>query len=362
MSEFASQMDVSTWRYRTPGKPGEPGPVQPAPAPIEPGALTAQPGCLWESPKMPNTPFAWYRVRFDSLAERPGYWAAMFYLPDGTLLHQDHNSAVEASDTWAEREFCFRGKAGASEMTIIFWPRDGALHARRPHVERIGHPDAALWASGVHVAMPPVAYTPPPGRFARLPRTQRALREGGSFTFVMLGDSVVADAGNGPIDVLVERDHPGLDMRLVTSVSSGGGCRWYREANRVQSYVLDYEPDLLFIGGISHQGNPEPMRDVVRQVRAKSDCDIIVATPAPVPYYDPAKDQAPPPEWEGYPDRLAAMAEQESIVYLDLTTPFVEYLAQHDLPHMWAMRDSHHANVRGRQIVARIFQRFFTLP
>ena len=56
---------------------------------------------------------------------------------------------------------------------------------------------------------------------------------------------------------------------------------------------------------------------------------------------------------------MAKFAAEEKIGYIDTRKAFNEYLLAADKPYEIFIRDSLHANTRGRQIVARIFEAFF---
>ena len=135
------------------------------------------------------------------------------------------------------------------------------------------------WADRLYATLPPinVKAVPRPGK--RLDRSLQKLRDGQTLRIVMLGDSIINDTGNSPFDVLLERKYPKAKVEVITSVRGGGGCQYYKLENRVEQYVLQYRPDLLVIGGISNDG-PASVREVIHQVRAKQDPDILVMSGA----------------------------------------------------------------------------------
>jgi hypothetical protein len=109
------------------------------------------------------------------------------------------------------------------------------------------------------------------------------LRRGGKLSIVMPGDSICNDTSNSLYETLICRHYPKAKPRVITSVRGGTGCQYYQDENRVEDYVLRYRPDLLIIAGISHGYDVEAMRSVVRQVKAKSNCEILVLTGAITP-------------------------------------------------------------------------------
>jgi lysophospholipase L1-like esterase len=226
----------------------------------------------------------------------------------------------------------------------------------------------AAWADGHYATIPPVAFQPPANRWRRLPRTLKRLRSGGRLRIVMLGDSIVNDTGNSPYDVLLERVYPKARIEVVTSVRGGTGCPYYRDENRVKPHVLDYQPDLVLIGGISHGCDVEAVRSVVRQIRSACDAEILVLTGAVAPRAlqneNLAKEakkrgDANAPTIEEYQRNLAQMAREEKAPFFDIEEVWENYAETCGKPRAWFMRDTVHANERGRQVLARILERYF---
>jgi hypothetical protein len=50
----------------------------------------------------------------------------------------------------------------------------------------------------------------------------------------------------------------------ATCVSGGTGCWCFKTPERVQRYVLDFKPDLLIIGGISHRDDIDSVKGLCR--------------------------------------------------------------------------------------------------
>ena len=45
------------------------------------------------------------------------------------------------------------------------------------------------------------------------------------------------------------------NRRKITSVRGSTGCWYYKTPERIQTFVLDFEPHLVIIGGISQRGD-----------------------------------------------------------------------------------------------------------
>ncbi len=341
----------------------------------------------------PTTPFAWHRVALRAKVPPGAMIAAVSLDAAGKPLDADHHTGIDPSADWTEQVFCTRAKAGATHALIRVNPPSLADCVRDVAVEPVGRPAVAAWADALWSTMPPlppnVAQPPSAVQFSPF----RVTAEGGCATHtvrvVMLGDSIVNDTGNSPWEVLVERHHPGLRLEVVTSVRGGTGCWFYQREGRVKPYVLDHAPDLLMIGGISHNGDTEAIRAVIRQVRAAASAPrsesygVVQLRNSPAP--SEASGTCPPdvllmtgafgkdrdpralPDWSpaiapadgSYRSRLAALAADEGCGFLDLEGVWGAYLLATDRPYGWFMRDPVHANARGSQLLGRILQRFF---
>ncbi len=327
----------------------------------------------WKSPAFPVTPYEYYRLEFEAIAGGVEYVAAFFYDEEGQVLDADHYSSVDPCADWTRQTVCFRAKARAATCRVGFQPLTGEpYYVDDVSVSAVSRAEATAWADEVYAQIPPVlagrglrAPSPTGGSaVARvLPRTFARLQRRGTLRVVMLGDSIINDTGSSPWDLLVEREYPGARIEVVTSVGGSKGCWYYREENRVQSYVLDYRPDLVMIGGLSPRGDLEAIREVMRQVRAGGQAEIVLMTgmfgrdrdPRTRPVSLPLEDA----HSETYRQALGRLAEEEQAAFLDLSAAWSEYLLGLDTPYAYFMRDAVHANERGRALAARLIADFF---
>ena len=228
----------------------------------------------------------------------------------------------------------------------------------------VSRAEATAWADEEYGLIPPVKRTgETPVLPAALQRSMARLKRGGTLRVVMLGDSIINDTGSSPWELLVERAYPGARVEVVTAVSGSKGCWYYRDENRVQSFVLDYDPDLLIIGGLSQQGKLDAIRDVIHQVRAKSQPEILLMSGMFGKNEDPRTRPAALPIWDchskSYREALRRMAGQEGAAYYDLSAAWGEYMRTIDTPYDFFMRDAVHANDRGRALAARLIASYF---
>jgi len=215
----------------------------------------------------------------------------------------------------------------------------------------------------IYVSIPPIDYTPPQGRWTRIPQTMEKLQNGPSLKIVMLGDSIMGDTGSSQYERLLEREYPNCKVQRIMSLRGSTGCWWYKDENRVEDYVLKHEPDLLMIGGISQRGDVEAIRSVIHQVRAKQNPEIMLITPVFGHTNDPhIRNWTYEIDAEKYAYRaeLKQLAEEENCEFVDLTGEWWKYIQNSGKTYGWFMRDAVHANDRGFQILGRLLVRYLT--
>lgn len=215
----------------------------------------------------------------------------------------------------------------------------------------------------VYAAIDPIKYQPPAGRFANIPKTMAKLRDGGELRMVLLGDSIMGNTSGSQFELLLMRDYPKCKIVKIASLRSSTGCKYYREENRVQDYVLKHNPDLLVIGGISNGGDAEAVRSVVQQVRAKKpDTEVLLLTPVfgamkdeHIRTYTREIDAAHP----NFRFNMQKVAAEEKCAFFDMTGPWWQYIQESGKTYGWFMGDSVHANARGCQIIGRLLELWF---
>lgn len=226
-----------------------------------------------------------------------------------------------------------------------------------------GGMDPLARIENLYAGMKPVTWTPPATRWTNLDKTKAKLQNGPSLTMVMLGDSIIGDTSGSSFELLIGRDYPKCALKKVLSVRGSTGCWYYKEDNHVQEYVLQHQPDLLVIGGISQREDVESIRSVIHQCRAKlPGLEVLLITPVfGGPHDGNLKPLSPKPNprWDAYRTQLKSLAEEEKCGYFDMTDPWWEYLKASDYALDSFKRDPVHANDRGKQILGRLMQRFF---
>ncbi len=325
-------------------------------------ALVAEKG-WWASPRFNVEPLAYYRLQFQSMVEGKAFWGVVFYDDQGKLLDADHYSSIDPSQTWQAGDFRFRARLRAKTAQLRFQAIDAPVYIDEVQVTAASRPEVAKWADQLYRAEKPLMLDDAPRAGKNLARSLQKLRSGQTLRIVMLGDSIVADTGNSAFDVLLERAYPGARVEVITAVRSGTGCQYYQDENRVKPYVLDFQPDLVIIGGVSHQFDPQPVESVVKQIRAASDAEILLLSDAVTPAWLMARNfrgssKLPEAEAtariEGYRPALARIAEQQQAAYFDMRPLWDDYTASTRKHPLWLYRDVVHANARGKQLLARM--------
>ena len=214
----------------------------------------------------------------------------------------------------------------------------------------------------IQAGMIPGKFTPPKPDWTNLPRTRRILTEGGELNVLAMGDSIVADTMRSGWLAKLAEAYPKAKIRGTVYVRGGGGCQHYREEQRISKNVVPRKPDLMFIGGIS-QKDIESIRVVIGELRAAlPELEILLVTGA-FGSTDPRDPEAMAKAHHSgtgeYGVALKSLAAEQHCAFLDMTTPWVEYLLSAKVhPHLF-YRDRVHANEAGEQILSKILMAFF---
>lgn len=211
--------------------------------------------------------------------------------------------------------------------------------------------------------MPPGQFNRPPADWKFLHRTRRTLEEGGTLRLIAVGDSIVNDTMRSGWVGLLQEHYPKAKIEATAYVRGGGGCQHYKEEGRVAKYILPCNPDLVLIGGIS-QKDIASIREVIHQIRKalpQTEFLLFTGTFGTVDPRDKDALAAAPHSGTGlYGKQLKSLAEEERCAFLDMTSPWAEYIRSSGVhPHRF-YRDVVHANEYGEQILAKIMMAFWT--
>ncbi len=258
----------------------------------------------------------------------------------------------------------------------VTFPKEGALPAKYPPDVRIrdepAERDYYIFSSPcrslaqiaeIQAAMPKGQFTPPAPDWPPLRRTRQILTAGGELRLLALGDSIVNDTMRSGWVAKLAEAYPKARIQATVYVRGGGGCQHYKELNRIAANVIPRRPNLVVIGGIS-QRDIESIREVIHQLRAGlPEVEILLATGAfgTADPRDPESLAKTPHSGTGaYGQALMSLAAEEGCAYLDMTTPWAEYIRSAQVhPHLF-YRDVVHANEFGEQILAKTLMAFWT--
>ncbi len=286
---------------------------------------------------------------------------------------------ILAQDAAPKDRNTINSNANVSSMMAdspITFPKSGPLPPKyEPDVEVVEMPveqDYFLFASPARslAQINTIQAEMPTGKFGTIPqdwkylsRLRQKLQQGGDVHILGLGDSIINDIMRSGWVAKLREAYPKANIKATVYVRGGGGNRHYREEGRIQRYLVPLKPDLVFIGGISQRQDFESMKDVIDQIRAElPEVEFLLATGAfgSVDPRDPAAlAEAQHSGTSPYGKALQDFAKKEKAAYLDMTTPWAEYIKSSGLhPHLF-YRDRVHANEYGEQVLSKIMLAFF---
>ena len=267
-------------------------------------------------------------------------------------------------------------RADMEKDSPVTFPERGALPAKyppdRPSRQRespeegysiFGMPERSVeQIDKIQAEMPAGRFTAPRADWTHLRRTREVLNRGGKLHVMAIGDSIVNDTMRSGWLAKLSEAYPKAEITGTVYVRGGGGCQHYKAEDRIERFVVPRKPDLVFLGGISQQ-DIESIRDVIHQLRKSlPEVEILLAS-GTFGTADPrVEEELARARHSGtgeYGRQLAALAADERCAYLDMTTPWAEYIrSSGEHPHRF-YRDRVHANEYGEQILAKILMAYF---
>ena len=265
--------------------------------------------------------------------------------------------------------------ADMAKDSPVTFPKQGALPSKyppdRPGAREPAEKDYGIFSTPersleqiakIQAEMIPGEFTAPPADWPNLQRTRKILTEGGELRLLAMGDSIVNDTMRSAWVAKLQEAWPKANIKATVYVRGGGGCQHYKEEGRLAKYVIPRKPNLVFIGGIS-QKDIDSIRTVIRELRAAlPEVEILLATGTfgiADPRVPEELDQAAHSGTGAYGAALKKLAAEEKCAYLDMTTPWAQYIRSAKVhPHLF-YRDVVHANEFGEQILCKIMMAFF---
>ncbi len=211
--------------------------------------------------------------------------------------------------------------------------------------------------------MPEGQFEAVPTDWEALPQTEKILQEGGDLHILGLGDSIMNDIMRSGWVGKLQEAYPKAKIKANVYVRGGGACHHYREEGRVQKVIVPAKPDVVFIGGISQKGDIDSIREVIHQIRAGLPDSEILLGSGLFGGFDPRDEKKMATAQHSgigkYGAGLQKLAKEENCAYLNMTTPWMQYIQSSGKhPHIF-YRDRVHANEYGEQIASKILLSFF---
>ncbi len=316
----------------------------------------------WESEPIAVIPPQWHRLRFRVRAAGVAYWAAVFHDQQGAEL-PDHYDSIDASADWREVDGYFRAKDGAETARIRFQPiRGQLLEVAEVEVATASHAEVLAFADRCYATLPPITFTPESDRRQQLPETRQKLAAGQCVRCVTLGDSIMNDVQNSTWEVLVGRASAPGAIQVYSAVCGSKGCRYYLDPALFSGQIVARQPELVMICAMSGRTDYGSVRALLEKLRAESGAEVLLTTNPFAPDGDPRtlSHGMPASDLDAkLAETYANIARQAHAGFLDLYSAWRSYIGASELPYSHFMRDTHHANSRGREVVARMLAKYF---
>ena len=267
--------------------------------------------------------------------------------------------------------------AKMSDDSPVVFPKQGPIPAKYPadikvEVEKVEEgysifpsPCRSLaQIAQIQKELPAGSFTPPPAAWENLRRVRRILIEGGDLHIMAVGDSIVNDTMRSGWVAKLAEAYPKARIKATVYSRGGGGCQHFKENGRVAAQIVPRKPDLIFIGGIS-QKDMASIAEVIHQIRAGLPGAEFLLASGVFGSLDPRNPEAlaryPRASGSGpYGKALMQLAADERCSYLDMTTPWAEYIRSTKLHPYLFHRDAVHANEIGEQILSKVMMAFWT--
>ena len=310
--------------------------------------------------------FSYYELTFTASAKENCHWGVMFYDENNEAIVSDVYSSIYAGDNLKYKQVVY-GRENSVCLRPFFQSVNG-VKVFDLTVQKISSGEAAKWCDQLYSTLPQLEYTSPVNRLQLLSKTIQAMYTGKAYRIVMLGDSIINDTFNSNFQSLIKRAYPGSNLKFICSVRGSTGCWYYQQKEQFSKYVLEHKPDLLIIGGISQNEDIDAIHKVIEMTKKKNDCEILLLSgPLGIDWrkYDKENllQELAIQQWneDKFASEQKQLALSMEIEFINLAQIWNDYLGKSQKPWQWFHRDKVHGNDRGKQIVGRIFEKYFSL-
>ena len=309
--------------------------------------------------------FSYYELSFTASAKEDCHWAVMFYDNSNEAIVSDVYSSIYAGENLPYRQVVY-GRENCASLRPFFQSVNG-VEVRDLNIREISVAETATWCDELYSTLPPLGYTPSVERLKLLPKTIEAMQTGKPYRIVMLGDSIINDTFNSNFQALLKREYPDSDLEFICSVRGSTGCWHYQESEQFEKYVTELKPDLLIIGGISQNGDTDAIRKVIEMTKKQIDCEILLLSGPLGDDWREYDEENPALElseqkWQGstFALKKEQLAQELDVEFINLAQIWHDYLGKSQKPWQWFHRDRVHGDDRGKQIVGRILEKYFS--
>ncbi|MEM7683168.1 MAG: hypothetical protein AAF288_14545 [Planctomycetota bacterium] len=321
-------------------------------------------------------PSAYYRISVDARSDTPGQSVGLNFRwnEQTTADWQNYAAAVPGYAS------AFSDANAQARVRVVGRDTTG-LQVDNVRVQEITAVEAAYWGQQVRESLPAeITTTQYVQADNTIAGTLDKLNAGETVRVVMLGDSVVNDTAHSTWAAQVSSYFPG-QIQVIPSIRNGTGMQFYQGlvesedeglgavgASRLDATVLDYDPDLVILGGVSHGFDAAAYASVIDQLQAGSDTDILITSE--IGGYDYGQGEYLQDDWvydldasgDRFEDQLLALALDEGVGFADLRGTWGQFLldtqaAGEDPSDVY--RDPVHLNHLGQEVVGAALAQFF---
>lgn len=316
-----------------------------------------------------------------------GTWLSPYFAADSAYYYQVTANVFSASGntgmwgsnvqthvpypttgTWTPVSYAFRGSSFIQAMFGSSSP--DATYVDDVTISQVTRSEAKQTLAEYYATLPAYDFKQSVRTHAedQLPATIAKLRAGQAVNCVMLGDSIVGDTSNSFWETQLDGQYSG-QINVTTSIRSSTGCWYYQDPGQLHDYVLQYNPDLVIIGGISHDPAGGPANDtadiasVIDQIRAYNPAtEILLLTETSSgnnPFANPLLADPLDPNGTDWRANLYRLAQDKHTGFLDMTEGWADYILASGESYDWFLRDPIHDNARGESVIGRTLATYF---
>ena len=310
---------------------------------------------------------SYYRLSFSARAPERAYQGIDFFDAGGSKLPDLYDVIYSGDKKSYDRVFYASDKV---ESIRIFFQSTHGCEVSDISLCSCGFEEAVEYCDRIYKTLPALDFTAPGDAFKYLPRTGSALKSGKPWKVLMLGDSIVQDTFHSQFHALIKQLYPDSAFSWQVSMRGSTGCWHYRNDGEFHSYVADYAPDLLIIGGISNYKNvtlqegTDAIRCVAEKAMRELGCEVLLLTAAlsrDIRKENENSKFGSEVRIPGYddPEGLQKVSESLKTGLWDLANPCYRWLFASGKPHEFYSRDTIHSGEMGKQIIGRVMLEYF---